>query len=335
MVAAHVARSGADVTVLTRSEASASAIERRGITVRGATSLDAVRVRAVSALSSGVTPFDAILLATQPPEVEAAARNVLAHLANSGALVCLQNGLCEERLAHIVSRERIVGAVVSWGATMLEPGIVERTSHGGFVVGRLDGKIDARLRDLARCFESVGPTAVTDNLLGARWSKLAVNCAVSSLGTIGGDRLGALLRKRFVRRLALETMSEAVEVARASGVTLEKVGGTIDIEWLALTKGERASRLGSPALVAKHSVLLAAGWRYRRLRSSMLRAIERGNPPAIEFLNGEVVERGRERGVATPVNAAVRDAVWRLAGGLEKPSLRALAALYESVACAR
>ena len=67
----------------------------------------------------------------------------------------------------------------------------------------------------------------------------------------------------------------------------------------------------------------------------MLRAIERGNPPAIEFLNGEVVERGREQGVATPVNAAVRDAVWRLAGGLEKPSLRALAALYENVACAR
>ena len=44
---------------------------------------------------------------------------------------------------------------------------------------------DGRLDDLARILEAVGPTSVTDNLAGARWSKLAINCAISSLGTVG------------------------------------------------------------------------------------------------------------------------------------------------------
>ena len=38
----------------------------------------------------------------------------------------------------------------------------------------------------------------------------------------------------------------------------------------------------------------AVGLRYRRMRSSMLAAIERKRTPAIDFLNGEVVIRGAE-----------------------------------------
>ncbi|MBM4360084.1 MAG: 2-dehydropantoate 2-reductase, partial [Deltaproteobacteria bacterium] len=214
------------------------------------------------------------------------------------------------------------------GAWMVEPGVVDRTSSGGFVLGRLDGAIDERLVMLGHLLESTGPVTLTSNLLGARWSKLALNCAVSALGTLGGDRLGPLLAHRFVRRLALEIMTEAVEVARAEGVTLEKVAGTLDLEWLALGPSERDARLGSPLLVTKHALLLAVGTRYRRLRSSMLQAIERGQPPAVDFLNGEVIERGRARGVLTPVNSAVHDAIWQLARGEERPSLRALESLY-------
>src|SRR6476661_4637109 len=93
--------------------------------------------------------------------------------------------------------------------------------------------------ELLRAFEAVGPVELTDNLRGKRWSKLAINCAISSLGTIGGDRLGALLQHRFVRRLALEIMTEVVQVARRESVRLEKVSGTFDLDWLALTEDER------------------------------------------------------------------------------------------------
>jgi 2-dehydropantoate 2-reductase len=77
------------------------------------------------------------------------------------------------------------------------------------------------------------------------------------------------------------------------------------------------------SLTAKHALLLAVGLRYRRMRSSMLAAIERGRTPAIDFLNGEVVARGARRGVPTPINRTICDAVWAIARG-EQRSSRAL-----------
>jgi 2-dehydropantoate 2-reductase len=195
---------------------------------------------------------------------------------------------------------------------MPEPGIYERTSAGGFTVGRLDGTADTHIDDLARALETIGPVDITSNLAGKRWSKLAINCAITSIGAIGGERLGALLQHRFARRLALEVMTETVLVARREAVKLEKVSGTFDLDWLALTDEERAVN-GSPSLVAKHALLLAVGFRYRRLRSSMLAAIERGRAPAVDFLNGEVITRGRRHEIPTPVNERVARTVWDIA----------------------
>src|SRR6185503_14124132 len=301
IVAAHLFEQGHDVTALTTNPLIADAINGHGFRVRGDHGPGTVRGRAVRQIKPGAPPFDYILLATQPPQVEEAARSALPHLAPGGAMVCFQNGLCEERIEAIAGPERTLGAIVAWGASMIEPGVYERTSAGGFVLGRLDGAADERLDALARILEAVGPTSVTSNLIGARWSKLAINCAITSLGTVGGDRLGVLMRYRHVRRLALEIMTEAVAVARALGVALEKVSGTLDLDWIALTDSERVAA-GSPGLFAKHALLLAVGARYRRLRSSMLAAIERGRPPAVDFLNGEVVTRGKTHGIATPIN---------------------------------
>lgn len=328
VVAAHLFEQGHDVTALTTNPQIADAINERGFRVRGDSSPGTVRGRAVRSLPEGVPPFDFVLLATQPPQVEEAARSALPVLAPQGAMVCFQNGLCEERIAAIAGPERTLGAIVAWGASMVEPGVYDRTSAGGFALGRLGGGADGRLDDLARILEAIGPTTITDNLAGARWSKLAINCAISSLGTVAGDRLGALMRHRFVRRLALEIMTETVAVARALSVRLEKVSGTLDLDWIALTDADRASS-GSTSLVAKHALLLAVGARYRRLRSSMLAAIERGRPPAVDFLNGEVMTRGAALGVPTPINAAIREQVLAIARGGAKPSLELLRAFFD------
>jgi 2-dehydropantoate 2-reductase len=328
VLAAHLFEQGQDVTALTTNTLIADAINGFGFRVRGEQSPGTVPGRAVCELSQGTAPFDFVLLATQPPQVEEAARSALPFLAPGGAMVCLQNGLCEERIAAIAGAERVLGAIVTWGASMVEPGVYDRTSAGGFVLGRMDGAADPRLEALSFALEAVGPTSITENLAGARWSKLAINCAISSLGTVGGDRLGVLMRHRFVRRMALEIMTEAVEVARANAVRLEKVSGTVDLDWIALTDADRQATAGSPSLFAKHALLLAVGARYRRLRSSMLAAIERGRPPAVDFLNGEIVTRGAQLGLATPMNAAARDQVLAIAARKARPSLDLLRQLW-------
>jgi 2-dehydropantoate 2-reductase len=321
IVAGTLAEAGADVTAVSTNAEIREAVARDGFRLREEGEDRAVPGRVVAAPPPGER-FDAVVLATQPPQVEDAARAALGSLADDGNMIVLQNGLCEARIARIAGAERVIGAIVSWGASMPEAGLYDRTAPGGFTLGRMSGDPDELTRRVGTLFESIGPVALTSNLLGARWSKLALNCAISSLGTIGGERLGPLSRVRRVRRLALEIMTEVVAVARKEQVRLEKVAGTVDLDWIALTDAER-KKVGSPGLTAKHALLLAIGVRYRRMRSSMLAAIERGRTPAIDFLNGEVVDRARLHGVDTPVNARVVELVHAIARG-EVSSSRAL-----------
>jgi 2-dehydropantoate 2-reductase len=314
IVAGSLAEVGADVTAVTTNPGILAAVQARGFRLREEGDERAVPGRIVDAPPPREV-FDVIVLATQPPSVEEAARTALPHLADDGVMVVLQNGLCEERIAKIAGEARVIGAVVAWGASMPEQGLYDRTAAGGFTIGRMRGEPDERCKELGELLEAVGPVSYTSNLMGARWSKLALNCAISSLGTIAGERLGPLVRVRRIRRLALEIMTEVVWVARKEQVRLEKVSGTLDLEWIALTDTERAARVGSAALTAKHALLMAVGLRYRRMRSSMLAAIERGRIPAIDFLNGEVVDRAKLHGIEVPVNARVVELVHAIARG--------------------
>jgi 2-dehydropantoate 2-reductase len=309
IVAATLTEIGSAVTAVSTNEQIRGAVDKAGYRV-----LDEGRtVRGwVSHAPEGT--YDLCILATQPPNVEDAARTALPHLAADAEVVVLQNGLCEDRIGAIAGPERVIGAIVAWGASMPEPGLYERTASGGFTIGRMSGVIDKDIERVAELLEAIGPVALTQNLAGARWSKLALNCAVSALGTIAGERLGPIVRVRRYRRLALEVMSECVAVAKAEGIKLEKVAGTLDLDWIALSQADRESA-GSVALTAKHALLLAVGLRYRRMRSSMLAAIERGRTPAIDFLNGEVVARGAKHGIATPFNARIVETVWAISKG--------------------
>jgi 2-dehydropantoate 2-reductase len=328
IVSAHLFEQRMDVIAVSTNHAIRETIEKAGFWLSGDGETRIIAGRAVAEPPIEGPGFDYVLLATQPPQVEVAARTAMPALSDNGVMVCFQNGLCEERIAKLVGRERVIGGIIAWGASMIGPGRYQKTAEGGFTIGRLDGAPDERVEELALMLECIGPVQITDNLRGARWSKLAINCAISSLGAIGGDRLGNLLTQRFIRRLALEIMTEAVEVARAEKVQLVKIAGTIDLEKLALTREEKASS-GSASLIKKHTLLLAVGARYRRLRSSMLSAIERGRKPSVDFLNGEIVSLADKHGIRVPVNAMVQRTIHRIASGELRPSLELIRRIYD------
>ncbi len=333
VTAAGLVDAGHDVTAVTGNGDIAEAIREHGLFASLPEQTRHVQLNAVAELESGSDatskPFSLVFVATPPNFVQDAIEKALPFVAENAPFVFFQNGLAEERAAKYLGEERVVGSIVSYGASMHGPGRVEQTSHGGYVVGRINGEIDKTIERVVSVLSDAGSVESTTNLRGARWSKLAINCAVSSLGTVGGDRLGALMRHRFVRRLCLEVMTEVTQVAVASGVDLEKVSGTLDLEWLALDKDERLAS-GSPSLFAKHTVLLAVGAKYRRLRSSMLAAIERGREPSVDFLNGEVVERGQALGIETPINKALTDAVHAISRGEQQSSLATLRGVFDA-----
>jgi 2-dehydropantoate 2-reductase len=198
---------------------------------------------------------------------------------------------------------------------MTEPGVYTCTSRGKLQLGRFT---NGDPEPVARLLDPVTPTTVTADLTAVRWSKLAINCATSTVGAIGGERLGRLLMKIDVRRLVLELWAEVVAVARASGIKMAPVAGTLDIERI----------LTLPAVV-QHALLVSVGMKYRRQRSSMLIALERGRKPEIDFLNGEIVRRGAASGIPTPVNARLVELVGQIAAGKLRSSVSLLAEARE------
>ncbi|MEE2900753.1 MAG: 2-dehydropantoate 2-reductase [Myxococcota bacterium] len=330
-VSSYLLQSGYNVTGVTTNAQVLAALNDNGFQIESHTGKSwGVRGPVFESIPSHER-FDFILLATQPTQAEKAATSAFPYLSEHGALVCFQNGLLEEKLASQFGDQRVVGAVVAWGASSPKPGQYLRTSAGGFTLGRYSGPADDQVRRLSKVLEVIGEVTVTDNLAGSRWSKLAINCAVSSLGAISGQPLGKLLKNRKARRLALEIMTEVVLVARNEQVQLKKISGTIDLEWIALEKRREQYNIQA-SIVLKHLVMLAVGFRFRKLRSSMLYALEKGRKPPVDFLNGEVVSRGKAAGVNVSVNEAVQSFVHSIA---KKEKCSSMATLFELFAATR
>jgi len=334
-IAAKLCAKGVDVTVITRNPDIADKINAEGLRATYDQERHTVHPTA-SAATDGIadapTPtFTLCIIAVPPSSAEKALEDALPWLTEDAPVLCCPNGLIEERLAEKISSDRIVGGIVSFAASMHGPGEVEQTSTGGITLGRLpEAKraTDPTLDHIEALFQDCFPIHRTANLRGSRWSKLALNCGVSSLGTVGGDTLGVLMRHRMVRRMMLETITEAVEVAHAEDVELVKVAGTLNLNWLALGRWERRRR-GSAKLVAKHTLLLLAGAPYRNMRSSMLRGLERGRKPPADYLNGEITSRASKHNLDAPVNSALQNALVALGEGQEKPSLELLREVYK------
>jgi 2-dehydropantoate 2-reductase len=215
---------------------------------------------------------------------------------------------------------------VGWGATMRAPGICDMTSRGELVVGELDGQKTPRVQQIKATLDAVSPTTVTTNIYGVLWSKLAINCVVTTLGVVTGQLLGEMLRQRPLRHLALVITSEVMDVAKAHDVSLEPVGGTLDLERLYLPPDRRAGGLGFD-LIARHAIMSIVGLKFRRLRSSMLQSLERGRRPEIDFMNGYVVARGKEKDVPVPVNEALTALVHEIEAGTRSIGAHNLAPL--------
>lgn len=315
VLAGGLLRAGHDLTLVTHNDEIARAINADGLRMTTPEGAWTVPATAYVHLDEAEGTFDVACLTMKATGVEQAARDLAPRLSPQGYAVTLQNGVVEDRVAGILGRERVVGALVGWGATMHAPGVYEMTSRGEMVVGELDGQVTPRVQALKAVLDAAGPTTVSTNIYGVLWSKLAINSTITSLGALSGQHLGTMLRRGDVRRLGLAVIGEAVDVARASGIRLEPVGGTLDLQRIYLPPERRAGGWGLD-LLPKHAIMLVVGLKFRKLKSSMLQSLERGRRPEIDFMNGYVAARGREAGVPTPVNAALAAMVREIEAGV-------------------
>ncbi len=201
-------------------------------------------------------------------------------------------------MSAAVGAGRVVSAIVGWGGTMHAPGVYEQTGPGGIHLGELDGTRSERVERLAAMLESVSPVIVSSNIRGALWSKLAINCVITTMGAVSGQTLGRMLQDRALRRVFLSVYREVLDTAAAAGVKLERIAAPPRLLYL-------PAGAGPAQALFKDLLVRLVGRRYGRLKSSMLQSLERGRPTEIDYLNGYVVEQARRLGIAVPGNEAL------------------------------
>ena len=217
-VAAYLRRAGLDITVVDANTAHVQAIRERGLAITGP-------IESFTQPLPAFTPdkfagvWDTIFLCVKAQNTEAAARQLLPHLAEDGVVASLQNGFNELTIAETISRERTMGAFINFGADVLEPGVVQFGGRGAVVVGELDGRQTERLARVHRALVHFEPGAITtDNIWGYLWGKMGYG-ALLFAGALTPASIVEVLESRDARPALTALAREVMAVAAAEGVT--------------------------------------------------------------------------------------------------------------------
>ena len=286
-----LAVSGHDVALVTRNAAHVAAIRKHGLRLDTGLATRTVTVRANSTYDDLAIADLVIVLVKSFDTTDAieAARPVIG---DGTTVLTLQNGVgCEEMVAEVVGRERVIAGRTFVGGRIVEPGLVEYGIEGRTTtIGELDGSFSGRIEQVAAVFRAAGMhTDVTDDVVAMMWDKLLVNVATGAWSALTGLPYGELSVHPAVEPMAIATVAEAMEVARALGVaiTVTDPAEPWRRAWSGLPHGFKAS---------------------------MLQGVEKGARTEVDVMHGAVCRGGREVGVPTPIN----DTLWAAVRGLER-----------------
>lgn len=271
-----LARAGHDVTLIGRPQ-HVEAVRRDGLLLDTQAFKTYVPMDA-STEASGVRGAKLVLFCVKSTDTRSTTADMAPHLDSDALVFSLQNGVDNaERLRSALAQE-VVAAVVYVATEMAGPGHVKHHGRGELVIGPT-----ANSEELIAMFAAAGvPMQTSDNVDGALWSKLILNCAYNALSAISQLPYGRVVQGEGVQDVMRDVVAECLAVAQAARVT---VPGDV---WEAV---ERIART-MPAQL-----------------SSTAQDVSRGKRSEIDHLNGYVLRKGEALGIATPVNRVLHSLV--------------------------
>lgn len=222
----------------------------------------------------GVHDGDVVVLAVKGPDTEAAVQAVRRVAPPQTPVVCLQNGVANERAA-LRRFANTYGICVMLPATHLDPGVVRADcapTPGILDIGRIPGGVDETAEQISAALRDAGfVSEPRPDIMAWKHTKLLMNL---------GNAVDAVCeRTPESRELRERLRAEGEEILRAAGVPF--------VSW-----AQDDQRRGDILQV-----------RTDRSGGSSWQSLTRGTG-AIEtdYLNGEIVLLARERGLAAPLN---------------------------------
>ncbi len=253
-----------------------SSIQAEGLRISGHTEMLA-RPSVVERVED-LSGYDYVFLTVKSYDTRSAMKS-LAKLPGLSTVVTMQNGLGNlETIGGYANN--VIGGTTSHGATLRGPGDVVHAGVGDTVAGIYKGDSRESLDSLTGELTACGMrTDVTENLRGEVWTKAIVNAGINPLTAILGARNGYLLENPEVTGMLEAVCLEAIEVATTCEIPLPED----DL----VERTKRVARMTAQNM------------------SSMLQDVVRRRKTEIDSITGEIVRRGNDRGVPTPLNSVL------------------------------
>ena len=291
-LAALLDRAGHDVEVTARG-AHLDAIRTDGLRVDGGWGEHTARISASETLAPHP---ELVILATKAQDAAAALAQNSDSIGELPVLV-VQNGLGGLRVAReALPNSPLLGGLALFAASYLSPGRITVTAPLPLIVGADVGTAPDVLESVAQTMREAIPIEVTDDILGAQWTKLLIN-HVNALPAITGLSVQQVVAHAGLRRIMTASMRETVRIARRIDVKFGRVQGV---------SGSVLGLVGSAPLSLGEQFprLLARRMGDVPNPGSTLQSIRRGQLTEIDYLNGAVVAEAAAR-LGAPVNAAI------------------------------
>jgi len=276
-----LARAGEEVTFIARG-AHLEALRLRGLTVKSRLAGEfTLPVRATDTPNE-VGPVDLILFCVKTYDTDIAAQSIDPLIGAETMLLSLQNGVDNaERIAQIAGHNSGLGAVAYVVSAIEAPGVIAQTAGPGrIILGELAGGTSARVERLHSVLQRAEIAAeVHPHVRIAIWQKFLFICAFSGVTALTRVPIGSILADSVTHDLFRGTLEEAEAIARASGIELPE-----DSVEQALATAAAVEPWG---------------------RGSMYHDLANGLRLELEALNGEVVRRGDQHDIQTPLNFAI------------------------------
>lgn len=278
---ALLARADHDVTFIARG-AHLRAIRARGLRVDAADGSFVIAPANATDAPEDVGPVDLALLCVKTYDLADGIEQMRPLIGPQTMVLTLQNGVEAPALAaSAFGRAAVLPGVAYCEVAVKEPGVIfQGAPLRRIVFGEFDGSASPRARAIADALAQAGvDVTLSENVMGALWSKFCFICAMSGVTTLTRQTLGPILADDEARLFLRMVMQESQSVGMAAGVRFD----------------------GDPVEAG-----LATAMRFPpETKSSMQRDLERGARLEIEALNGAVVRMGRQLNVATPANQAI------------------------------
>jgi 2-dehydropantoate 2-reductase len=256
-----------------------AAINRDGLRLSGAGEVVG-RPRA-TADAGELPPCDFGIVATKAMHTEPAIA-ATAHAFAEGCVATVQNGLGnEETIARHV--ERVIRGTTFPAGKLLEPGHVQWDVKGDTTLGPYDERTpQAEVERLAdACTRAGMPAHAVQDARGPQWRKVIFNASTNPIGALTGLTHGRVCERPDLRALVTALVEEGKIVAAAQEIELD----------------------ADPEELIDHAARKDVAYDHK---ASMLQDVEARRPTEVDYLNGGIARFGRERGVPTPLNAAIQ-----------------------------